>query len=67
MEIENLRPEIITLYRYFAYAAHMRYLFHHEVSPEWLKKLPADIGGLLMFFLTPAGIYLLYSYSGSTS
>jgi len=60
----EIKPEIITLYRYFAYAAHMRDLFRREVNEDWLKMVSADISGLLLFFYSPPGIYLLYSYSG---
>jgi hypothetical protein len=58
------RLEVITLYRYFAYATHMRSLFRKEVGREWLEMLSADAHGLLMFFYSTPGIYLLYSYSG---
>src|ERR1700704_1590909 len=60
----DIKPEIITLYRYFAYAAHMRDLFRREVNEDWLKMLRADTSGLLAFFYSAPGIYLLYSYSG---
>lgn len=58
------RIEIITLYRYFAYAAHMRKLFRREVNEEWLNMLKDDMNGLLLFFYSAPGIYLMYSYSG---
>lgn len=60
----EIKPEVITLYRYFAYAAHMRDLYGREVSEDWLKMLSADMSGLLLFFYSAPGIYLLYSYSG---
>jgi hypothetical protein len=60
----EIKPEIITLYRYFAYAAHMRDLFRRKVNEDWLKMLSADMSGLLLFFYSAPGIYLLYSYSG---
>jgi len=60
----EIKLEIITLYRYFAYAAHMRHLYRREVNDEWLKMLSADMSGLLLFFYSTPGIYLLYSYSG---
>jgi len=56
--------EIITLYRYFAYAAFMRSQFRKEVSPEWAKLVTADMQGMAQFFYSPPGIYFLYSYSG---
>jgi hypothetical protein len=62
--IEDLNPDIVTLYRYFAYAAHMRTLFRREANPEWLKMMSADMSGLLMFFYSAPGIYFLYSYAG---
>ena len=42
----------------------MRDLFRREVNPEWVKMLKADESGLVMFFYSSPGIYLLYSYSG---
>ena len=63
-EVEKLKPEVITLYRYFAYAAHMRDLYRREVNEEWLKMLNADKHGLLLFFYSAPGIYFFYSYSG---
>jgi len=60
----KIKPEIITLYRFFAYAAHMRYLVGREMSEEWLKMLSADVYGLLSFLFSAPGIYLMYSYSG---
>jgi hypothetical protein len=60
----ELRPEIVTLYRYFAYAPHMRKLYSQLDIREWLKMLSQDEYGLLSFFYSEPGIYLLYSYSG---
>lgn len=60
----RINPDIITLYRYFACAAQMRKLFRKEFDPEWMRTAETDIMGLLMFFYSPPGIYLLYSYSG---
>ncbi len=60
----KIKPEIITLYRYFAYAAHMRDLFRREVDQEWLKIASADTRGLLLFLYSAPGVYLMYSYSG---
>ena len=60
----EIKPEIITLYRYFTYAVHMRDLYRREVNEDWLKMLSADMSGLLLFFYSTPGIYLLYSYSG---
>lgn len=60
----KLKLEIITLYRYFAYAAHMRTLFRREVDSEWLKLVTADMQGMAQFFYSPPGVYLIYSYSG---
>src|SRR5438034_11479481 len=51
--------EIITLYRYFAYAAFMRSQFRKEVSPEWAKLVTADMQGMAQFFYSPPGIYLV--------
>jgi hypothetical protein len=62
--IKDLRPEVLMLYRYFAYAAFMRSRFQREMDPEWFKLFTADESGLLMFFLSPPGIYLMYSYAG---
>lgn len=64
MKIEDLNPNVLMLYRYFAYAAFMRSRFRRESDPEWFKMLKADESGLLMFFLSPPGIYLMYSYAG---
>lgn len=58
------RLEIVTLYRYFAYAAHMRDLFRQSVTVEKLKELSADEQGLVCLFYSTPGLYLLYSYSG---
>jgi hypothetical protein len=60
----EFKPEIISLYRYFAYAAHMRSLFAHEVGPDWFDMIKKDPYGIIMFFYSAPGIYLLYSYSG---
>lgn len=59
----ELRLEIITLYRYFAIAAHMRDLFRRAVSAETLKSL-SDSTQLILFFWSAPGIYFLYSYAG---
>jgi len=64
VKIEDLNPNVLMLYRYFAYAAFMRSRFRRESDPEWFKMLKADESGLLMFFLSPPGIYLMYSYAG---
>ncbi|MBI2815962.1 MAG: hypothetical protein HYX72_03385 [Acidobacteria bacterium] len=63
-KVMEMNPDIITLYRYFAYAAHMRDLFRREISADWLKMLSADKSGLVLFFYSAPGIYFLYSYSG---
>lgn len=60
----EIKPDIITLYRYFAYAAHMRDLYRREVNEDWLKMLSDDMAGLLLFFYSAPGIYLQYSYAG---
>lgn len=52
------------LYRYFAYATFMRSRFQRETDPEWFKIFTADETGLVMFLLSPPGIYLMYSYAG---
>lgn len=62
--MEMPRLEIVTLYRYFAYAAHMRDLFRRSVTAEKLKALAADKLGLVGLFYSTPGLYLLYSYSG---
>jgi len=64
MEIRDLNPDVLMLYRYFAYAVFMRSRFRHESDPEWFKMFSADESGLVMFFLSPPGIYLMYSYAG---
>jgi hypothetical protein len=64
MEIKDLNPDVLMLYRYFAYAAFMRRRFRDESDPEWFQMLMADKSGLVMFFLSPPGIYLMYSYAG---
>ena len=58
------RIEVVTLYRYFAYAAHMRDLFRRSVTAEQLKELANDEQGLVSLFYSTPGLYLLYSYSG---
>ena len=60
----EIKLEVITLYRYFACAAHMRDLFRREVSEDWLQIRIADMSDLLDFFYSAPGIYLMYSYSG---
>ena len=60
----KIDPDIITLYRYFAYAAHMRRLFCDEVNEDDVKMMASDMSGLMLFFYSSPGIYLLYSYSG---
>lgn len=59
----ELRLEIVTLYRYFAVAAHMRSLFRRAVSAETLKTLTDD-RQLILFFWSAPGIYFMYSYAG---
>lgn len=56
--------EIITLYRYFAYAAQMRKLFRNSLSEESLQEFMRDEASLVLFFYSEPGIYLSYSYSG---
>jgi len=63
-DIKDLNPDVLMLYRYFAYAAFMRGRFQRETDPEWFKMFTADEFGLLMFFLSPPGIYFMYSYAG---
>jgi hypothetical protein len=60
----DFKIEILTLYKYFAYAAHMRSLYIEEIDPEWLNNVTPDILGMMMLFNSAPGIYLLYSYSG---
>jgi len=56
--------EIITLYRYFAYAAIMRDHLRKEYNHEWYKEMKKDNSFLVSFFYSAPGLYLLYSYSG---
>jgi hypothetical protein len=42
----------------------MRDLFRREANAEWLNMMSADPTGLLLFFYSAPGCYLLYSYSG---
>lgn len=63
LEISDLKPEILALYRYFAYAAHMRKLCADHINPEWLQELSEDAYGVVRLLFSPPGIYLLYSYS----
>jgi vacuolar-type H+-ATPase subunit C/Vma6 len=60
----TLNPEIIFLYRYFAYAAHMRSLYSTMDIPKWLEELRQDEYGLVMLFYSEPAIYLQYSYAG---
>ncbi|MBN1942901.1 MAG: hypothetical protein JW849_06360 [Phycisphaerae bacterium] len=55
---------IITLYKYFAYASHMRKLFREAMTDDWMKVYTPDMQGAVNFFLSPPGIYFMYSYSG---
>ena len=58
---------IITLYRYFAYAAQMRTLFRQQMDKEgkeWLKMMGEDKAGLMLFLFSSPGLYLMYSYAG---
>jgi hypothetical protein len=64
VEPSELNIPVITLYRYFAYAAQMRRLFVDSVDEGWLDVMTPDIQGMLAFFYSAPGIYLLYSYSG---
>jgi hypothetical protein len=64
MDIKDVNPDLLMLYRYFAYAAFMRGEFRRQTDPEWLKMMGTNESGLLMFFLSPPGIYLMYSYAG---
>lgn len=59
----ELRIEILTLYRYFGFAAHMRDLYRRAVTRESLKTI-TDMKELMLFFWTAPGMYLQYSYSG---
>jgi len=60
----KIKPEIITLYRYFGYAVYMRDLYSKEVDEDWLKMLSSDVYGLIAFLFSAPGIYLMYSYAG---
>src|SRR5262249_49144247 len=62
--MEMPRIEVVTLYRYFAHAAHMRDLFRRSVSEAQLRRLADDEQGLIGLFYSTPGQYLLYSYSG---
>ena len=62
-QITEVQLKAMLLYRYFAYAAHMRSLFRKEFSREWLKLASDGPMGFLMFFCSAPGIYLTYSYS----
>lgn len=61
---KQIDPNILTLYRYFGYAAHMRDLFRKEVNPDWSQLMSKDFTGIMLFFYSAPGLYLLYSYSG---
>lgn len=61
---KQIDPNILTLYRYFGYAAHMRDLFRKEVNPDWIQLMSKDFTGIMLFFYSAPGLYLLYSYSG---
>jgi len=63
-DVSNLNPDVVTLYRYFATAAHMRSLYRKEVSPEWLELAHDGVVGFMQFFFSTPGLYLMYSYSG---
>lgn len=60
----EIKLEVLTLYRYFAYAAQMRALFRMETKTDWIKSMDGDEANLIGFFYSKAGLYLLYSYSG---
>jgi len=60
----KVRIEVITLYRYFAYAAHMRELLRRALDNESLKMLKDEMSVVLLLFYSPLGMYLMYSYSG---
>lgn len=59
----KLRIEVVTLYRYFGYAAHMRDLFRKALTRESMPKFN-ELKDLMLFLCSPPGMYLLYSYSG---
>ena len=60
----ELDIRVLTLYRYFAYAAEMRRLFVNTADDGWLDVMTPDITGMLSFFYSAPGVYLLYAYSG---
>jgi hypothetical protein len=59
----QVKWEVVTLYRYFGNAAHMRSLFRKEVTQEWLKLAGDSLKGFMAFFYMAPGLYLTYSYS----
>ena len=64
MQASDLDMSVLTLYRYFAYAAQMRKLFVDALEDGWLDVMTPDIQGMVSFFYSAPGVYLLYSYSG---
>lgn len=67
--IENNNEEgILTLYKYFSYAASMRDIFKKtmniEEMREWLNFMEENNSAPYMFLFFPPGIYMMYSYSG---
>jgi len=65
----KLDIRIITLYRYFGYAAaQMRTLFRQQMDKEgkeWLEMMRDDKLGLVFFLFSWPGLYLMYSYAGT--
>jgi hypothetical protein len=61
--VDNVSVDVVTLYRYFATAAHMRSLYRNEVSPEWLELANDGVSGFVQFFFSSPGLYLMYTYS----
>lgn len=55
--------QIITLYRYFAMATHMRELYQKTVTPEMLRSI-TDSQSFLAYFWSAPGVSLCYAYSG---
>ena len=61
-------PELLSLYRYFAYADHMAKLYAREMNEGWLQMLAEaneeDFSAVTGLFFSAPGIHLLYMYSG---
>jgi hypothetical protein len=59
----KIRKDIVTLYRYYSFAAYMRECFRREMDDGWGEALIRGDLSPIMLLYSPPGICLMYMYS----